>query len=388
MAESPANAHSGRIGAGRGHPDRGPRGEVLRIAIISNALPGSGRSVGGVAHFAEELATGLAERGHHVTGWTYDAGAEPRSYPVRLLPGSRFARTRLGRAVTEGYLGNLLTLLPRYPQADAIVAMGDSLLLPLLRKPLVRVMHGSALQEALSSRSVRRAVLQLGIYVQELLTALLQPGCVAVSANTLRSNPLVRRTIPNGIDLSTFSPDPAMKSPEPSILFVGTMEGRKRGDLLLRWFEEHVRPRFPNATLTVVGSRGRSSDRVTYRTGISKEDLAALYRSAWVFASPSAYEGFGLPYVEAMASGTPVIATPNPGSREVLDGGRFGILADDHEFADSLNSLLGSAEQRERLAALGVARAAEYSLDRMVHSYERLLLEMTGKIPGPGGAVG
>jgi phosphatidylinositol alpha-mannosyltransferase len=353
------------------------RRRSLRVAIISNSLPGIGRNVGGVAHFADELATGLTRRGHQVTAWTYDTAAEPRVYAVAPLPGRSFAATRLGRFLTEGYLGNLLTLLPRYREADVIIAMGDSLLLPVLGKPLVRVMQGSALREALSARSMVRRVAQLGIYPQELLTALLQRGCVAGSENTLRENPFVRRVIPNGIDLSTFSPDAASKTAHPSILFVGTMAGRKRGALLVDWFEQQVKQALPTATLTVVGSVGREVEGVTYLTGIPKDELARLYREAWVYASPSSYEGFGLPYVEAMASGTAVIATPNPGSREVLRDGSFGLLVEDEEFPRALISLLSDPQQRTTLADAGLARAEEYSLDRMVQNYERLLLELS-----------
>jgi phosphatidyl-myo-inositol alpha-mannosyltransferase len=352
----------------------------LRIAIISNSLPIRGRNVGGVAHFADELATGLAARGHLVTGWTYDLGEGSRSYQVRQLPGSGFARTRVGRLLTEGYLGNLLTVLARYSNADVIIAMGDSLLLPILGKPLVRVFQGSALREAINARSPIRVVCQLGIYPQELLTAITQKGCVAGSVNTLRDNPFIRRLIVNGVDLSTFSPAPK-KSDEPSILFVGTMEGRKRGNLLLEWFEEGVRSRVESATLTVVGSRGRPSAGVSYLRGISRDELANLYRRSWVYASASVYEGFGLPYVEAMASGTAVIATPNPGSREILGDGQFGILATDKEFAESLVRLLTSAEERQRLGSLGLVRAGEYSRERMIDAYERLLWEITSQVP-------
>jgi glycosyltransferase involved in cell wall biosynthesis len=103
---------------------------------------------------------------------------------------------------------------------------------------------------------------------------------------------------------------------------------------------------------------------------------AALYRRAWVFASPSTYEGFGLPYLEAMASGTPVVATPNVGSVEVLDGGRFGCLADDETFAQCICELLGDGGRREALADAGLRRAGELSLDRTVDAYEAVLLSL------------
>ena len=197
------------------------------------------------------------------------------------------------------------------------------------RKPVVRVMHGSARGEALHATSIGRAILQWGVYLQELLTAFLSPSTVVgVSANTQRDNPFVRRIIPHGVDTAIFQPLPIGKSPHPSIVFVGAVDGRKRGGFLLDIFERVIRPAYPDAELTFVGPKGPSQPGVTYVTGVPDKDLAALYRRAWVCAAPSTYEGFGLPYLEAMACGTAVIATPNPGSREVLGEDYSGLVED------------------------------------------------------------
>jgi phosphatidyl-myo-inositol alpha-mannosyltransferase len=123
----------------------------------------------------------------------------------------------------------------------------------------------------------------------------------------------------------------------------------------------------------MVSSPGPPLPGVSYFSGIAAQDLATLYRQAWVFASPSLYEGFGLPYVEAMASGTAVIATPNPGSREVLDGGRYGVLASDDQFPDRLVQLLLDEEMRNTLAKLGPIQARKYGLESTVDQYQRHL---------------
>jgi glycosyltransferase involved in cell wall biosynthesis len=275
-----------------------------------------------------------------------------------------------------GYLGNVLAALPEYGRPDVFIAHGDSLLMPLLGRPVVRLMHGSALEEALSATSPARTLLQFGVYLQELLTGLTQSGCVAVSRNAGRYNPFVRRVIPNGVNLSAFRADAARKTEEPSVLFVGALDGRKRGRLLLEWFERDVRPRHPRATLRMVCEPGPRAEGVTYHTGVGDEELTEMYRGAWVYASPSRYEGFGLPYLEAMASGTAVVATPNPGSREVLGGGEYGRLVADGEFGAALAGLLDDAGAREGLAARGLARAREFSLSAMADGYEELLEEV------------
>jgi phosphatidylinositol alpha-mannosyltransferase len=239
-------------------------------------------------------------------------------------------------------------------------------------------MHGSARGEAQHATSVGRAVLQWGVYLQELLTAFLSPaGVVGVSKNTQRDNPFVRRIILNGVDTEIFHPRPAGKSAHPSIVFVGALDGRKRGAFLLEIFERFIRPAFPNAELTFVGPQGALQEGVTYVTGVSDDRLAELYRRAWLCAAPSTYEGFGLPYLEAMACGTAVVATPNPGSREVM-GEDYPGLVEDAAFAPTLLKLLGDEGARRTLEAAGIRRAAAFSLDSMIDQYEALLSDLRG----------
>jgi glycosyltransferase involved in cell wall biosynthesis len=341
--------------------------------MFSYGLPVSGEKRGGIERAAHTLAQGLAERGHRVVVFSHDGKPKGAAYEVRELPWKDFVNTWLGRRVTMGYLGNVMALLPDYREFDAIIAHGDSLLLPLKGKPVLRVMHGSALGEARHATSVGRYVLQYGIYLQELLTALTGPRTVGVSANTQRDNRFIHHVIPHGVDTRIFRPDPLGKTPMPSIVFVGTTGGRKRGGFLLDLFSRVVRPARPEAHLAFVGPAGPAVPGVSYHTGVSDEDLAALYRRAWVYASPSAYEGFGLPYLEAMACGTCVVATPNPGSLEVLQDGRYGVLAEDAAFGDAVLALLGDATRRRAMEAAGLRRAHELSLDAMLDRYETLL---------------
>jgi glycosyltransferase involved in cell wall biosynthesis len=345
--------------------------------MVSYGLPVSGAKRGGIERAAHTLADGLARRGHEVTVFTHDPKPADAAYEVAPLPWKSFVETWLGRRITMGYLGNVLMLLPDYREYDAVIAHGDSLLAPLLRRPVLRVMHGSALGEARSASSFGRFLLQLGVYGQELLTAFIQHGVVAVSHSTTRDNPFVGYVIPHGVDETIFTDWPREKTSEPSVLFVGTLEGRKRGRLLLDGFNTTIRAMHPTATLTIVGPAGPDSPGVRYLTGVCDVELASLYRRAWVYASPSTYEGFGLPYLEAMACGTPVVASSNPGSIEVLENGSCAVMPSDEEFAGAVASLLGDRSRREALAAKGLERAAEYSLTKMLGAYEEQLFELT-----------
>ena len=350
----------------------------LKIAVISYRLPIAGEKRGGIERVAHVLANGLVRRGHTVVAFSHDPKPADALYDVRLLPWKWFVETWAGIRMTAGYLGNILALRVDLREFDAVITHGDSLLLGMGRKPVVRVMHGSARGEAVHAASIGRAILQWGVYAQELLTAFLSPSTVVgVSVNTQRDNPFVRRVIPHGVDTTIFHPLPIGKSPHPSLVFVGAVDGRKRGDFLLDIFARVIRPAYPNAELTFVGPRGPARTGVKYVTGIPDEDLAALYRRAWVCAVPSTYEGFGLPYLEAMACGTSVIATPNPGSLEVL-GEQYAGLVEDNAFALALMSLFADGGRRRSLELAGIRRVAEFSLDRTLDQYETLLGELRG----------
>src|SRR5207249_7040572 len=88
------------------------------------------------------------------------------------------------------------------------------------------------------------------------------------------------------------------------------------------------------------------------RGWVEKPELAKLYRGAAALVLPSRYEGFGLPVLEAMACGTPVVAAPDPALREVA--GDAAVFAEDGDFGAAVGRALA---ERARLSAAGIERA-------------------------------
>ena len=350
--------------------------KTVSIGIFSYGLPRTDKKRGGFERVTHDQAQGLARLGYKVTVWTYDPKPQNALYEVRPLPWKKFYRGAMGPRFLMGYLGNVLALLPSYKGMDLLIAHGDSLLMPILGKPLIRVMHGSALEEAKKATGWIRWAHQMGVYLLEQLTSRLQSGSVAVSQNTLESLPAIKKVIPNGVDLDSFHWNPADKTTKPSLLFVGALGGRKRGGLALDWFREKIQPAVPDAELHMVSDTGPRVSGVHYHYGIDDIALAKLYRNSWVYISPSSYEGFGLPYLEAMASGTPVIATPNPGSREVLGNGQYGLLPDDVNFCSEVIQLLTQSDLRNHWTRIGLKRCKEYSLELMAQRYSELIESM------------
>lgn len=165
------------------------------------------------------------------------------------------------------------------------------------------------------------------------------------------------------------------------LLTVGTLEPRKNLSLLVTAFEEVVRARPQNDTkLVIAGGRGWLSgplfgaierspvrDRILLTDYLHDEDLRALYASCRAFIYPSVYEGFGLPPLEAMACGAPVIASNISSLSETT--GDAAWLFDPRsvgDLAQNILALMGENEEqgenaRLRLSIAGQRRAAEFS---------------------------
>jgi len=155
------------------------------------------------------------------------------------------------------------------------------------------------------------------------------------------------------------------------IAFIGTWSGRKRGAFLWRTFVDTVRSHVPNAELVMVADYAEKARGVTLLQGPSDAEVTALLQRSAVFCLPSVYEGFGIPYLEAMAAGSAIVATDNVGARHVLGDALRGQAVADAELGPSLVELLTDPERRSVIAQQGRERALAFSWDRVVSEHER-----------------
>ena len=164
--------------------------------------------------------------------------------------------------------------------------------------------------------------------------------------------------VPNAVE-DEFTEDGPAEQGE-YVLAVGTLEPRKN---LARLVEAVRRT---DTELRIVGARGWGrvevdSNGVRWLGEVSDAELARLYRGAVCVAYPSLYEGFGIPVLEAMACGAPVVTTRGTAMEEVADGA--AVLVDAQDPAEIAAGIFQAVADRAQLVARGLERAREFRWD-------------------------
>lgn len=179
--------------------------------------------------------------------------------------------------------------------------------------------------------------------------------------------------------------------PRKFILFVGTLEPRKNIKKLIISYKLLRSRGFTDTKLVIIGDKGwyfrhifrevfkhGISDSVMFLNYIPAHDLAAIYNMAELFVFLSVYEGFGLPPLEAMACGTPVITSNNSSFPEIIGGA--GIMVEPHDetaVCNAMEKVLTDDNLKNSLRKKGLERASFFSWERAAYEtlkiYNRLI---------------
>ena len=180
---------------------------------------------------------------------------------------------------------------------------------------------------------------------------------------------------------------------DPFVLYVGNIKPHKNVERLIEAFALVRTGPLAHVKLLIIGdeiSKYPTLRRTVHRLKLHKHvrflgfvddrTLAALYRLATVFAFPSLYEGFGLPPLEAMASGTPVVTSNVSSLPEVVGDAAVLVEPEDvNAIAHGLRKVLLDESLRAELRARGLARAAEFSWARSVATIHRIYTEAAAR---------
>jgi glycosyltransferase involved in cell wall biosynthesis len=208
------------------------------------------------------------------------------------------------------------------------------------------------------------------------------------------------RVVPNGVDHREASDDDVRMArtafdlgDRPYVLWLGSLEPRKNVGMLVEAFARCVATSDLPHMLVLAGPAGWREDRDAVlaparRLGgrvrtigrVGDDHLAGVYRGADLFALPSRHEGFGIPMLEAMAQGTPVVCADIPALREVAGGAARLIPPDDPDaWATALDALLGDDAERARLGVAGSRRAAGFSWEQCAAATRAVYREALGR---------
>ena len=171
---------------------------------------------------------------------------------------------------------------------------------------------------------------------------------------------------------------------------MGTIEPRKNLITLIRSFEEIIRATALRPQLVIAGKEGwrnnelfdylkgtAASERLRFTGYVSDEELAALYSACSVFVYPSLYEGFGLPLLEAMACGAPVITSQIPSIRETVgSAARLVVPTDVGGLAQAIVKVLEDPAERNHLTTEGQQRAAAFTWQKTAEATMKVYREV------------
>lgn len=354
----------------------------MRIALVTKP----DQCMTGLLRYALSLHDGLRAQGVDVglvhptppPAWTarvgralhLDVAAFFGSYPLSMhLDGADIGHLASQTLAT-------LLLFGRLPRAVVTVhdlipyLVGDDPRLSTYHHPVERLFDRLAL------RALRRAAALIAISEFTKRTIVQLTGYPADQIHVIHR--AVDRTVFKPLPVpDSFRRKHGLEADVPSVLYVGSEDPRKNVGGLIRAFAR-VRDRVPAARLIKVGAPHFAVERerllrLVYESGLAgsvrfldhvpDQDLPLFYNAATVFVLPSFYEGFGLPALEAMSCGTPVVASDRASVPEVV--GEGGVLVDPADYealAEHMIDLLRDPERRLVAAQAALHQAGHFSL--------------------------
>ena len=397
----------------------------MKIGVLSMhtcpLAPLGGWETGGMNVYVRELGRALAARGHSIDVFTRRQTTDVPDV-VEYAPGARVIHIDAGphRHVDKydilDYLPDFACGIQRYraltgASYDLIhshywlsgrlgLLFADRWGVPLISTfhTLAQLKNRVAETSAEREQTVRFEIERRTMAASDRIVALTGVDRQQMIRHYGEFSPIV--VIPGGVDLQSFAPrrqsaarqELGLDATARSVLFVGRIQRLKGVEILVRAVAQL------DAQLVIVGGRPGTShesreiarlqhlavrlgvaDRTHFVGAVPHEQLPTYYAASDVVAMPSSYESFGLVAVEALACGTPVVATRVGGLRAIVHDGEAGLLVpwrDADLFAERLSRVLNDSALRTRLAANARASVLQFGWDRIAEEHVALYEEV------------
>ncbi|PRZ38609.1 glycosyltransferase involved in cell wall biosynthesis [Antricoccus suffuscus] len=344
---------------------------------------------GGTGRYTKEIAAALAavDRERTVVGWT----AAHRDLAPARIRGVRGPKTLpLPR---RGLIAAWDTGIGPAPRGADLVHAPTMLVPPRRRKPLVVTIHDAVPWTHPETLTPRGATWhrRVGERVARQADAIVVPSQAVVDQlvefiDIGAKTSVIGLGVSRDLDLPTDADARAVRLglPETYLLSVATLEPRKGLDVLLAAL---ANPSAPKVPLLVVGQPGWGgidldkeasrlglpADRVRVMGRLSDADLAVTFARAGVLVAPSRSEGFGIPVLEAMAAGTPVIHSDAPALVEVAGGAGVVVpVGESRLLAEAIRGVIDDHGTQQRLRSLGLRRATDFSWEKSARALWQL----------------
>ena len=336
---------------------------------------------------------------------------EPANAPVLSPPLAGLPRLNTRYSHESHPLGDLWehTVLPlRLRRAGARLFHGPAVLVPLLGR---RVKVVTTIHDLVPLLHPDTVPLKYAAYMRALLPRVARRADHIISDSMSNREDLIRvlKVDPDKVSVAPLAAQPVFREVKdqnlldevcrrynirrPFVYYLGNLEPRKNLVRLVRVFARVREELGGGVQLVISGQAAWLMDRlrqgweglrlgrqVVFTGYLPREELPLIMNAATIFAFPSRYEGFGLPVLEAMSCGVPVLTSRVSSMPEVAGDAALLIDPDDDDsLADGLKRLLADGQLRARLSAAGLARAKGYSWERTAERtagvYRRLLGE-------------
>jgi glycosyltransferase involved in cell wall biosynthesis len=357
--------------------------------------------VGGMENCVREISEGIAEKGNQVEVFTSDIGckkdklASTNNLKIHYLKSWEIAHTTISPSLFFKLLKISRDSVIHLHVAQVIIPEIVFLVSKIKKIPYIAHVHADVEP---SGKMGFLLPFYKKVFLQRVLNSaskVIVPtaGYIGLISKKYAIPETKIDEIPYGVNPHYFKSISNKMHDPIRLLFVGRFAKQKNVPLLLNAFKLIIEKKQWNIELNIVGDgeeknkiiaqikEDKLEEKVVLHGALRGEKLYEIYSNSDIFILSSVFESFGIVLIEAMASGLPIIASDILAVRDVIEGGKTGLLAKTtpRDFAEAIEKLLNNSPLREELGKNALEKANEYTWARTVQKFENVYSEVMYK---------